>query len=230
MSWQARYEATPTRRRRAHLGLVTADARGAILTTMARDKLWNYARIARIWAWALIASAPAMLILGALVEMGDPRDGMEGSWVPIALASFASALVIFFFVLRVWMRPSAVPTGRLQLARPEKGRQRLLEAGARDWRVWSTILFVLVIGAGFVMMGFLVGVLGGGGMPEGVVAGVMAAWGLVTLEDVRQLHRIEHDEGRTYYAACRRPVSVGDTLVWRRREASTSAHPDGSPA
>lgn len=182
---------------------------------MAREKLWNYARISRVWALTLIVAGPVMLVGGALLEAGDPKDGLQASWIPIALGSFVSAAVVFFFLLRVWMRPSAVPTGRLEGARRDKGKPVLDEATARDWRVWTTVLVVVLMFGSFVMMMFLIGILGGGGMAEGVVAGVLLAWGLVTLEDVRRLEAIEADEGRTYYAACKRPVAVGSVLVWR---------------
>ena len=69
-------------------------------------------------------------------------------------------------------------------------------------------------------MGFLVGILGGGGVAEGVVAGVLIAWGLVTLHDVKRLERIEVEQSRTYFAACRRPVSVGSVLIYRTRPSS----------
>jgi hypothetical protein len=64
------------------------------------------------------------------------------------------------------------------------------------------------------MMTFLIGVLGGGGTAEGVVVGLIAAWGLATLEDARAIDRAEDAEGRRYYAAVRRPAAVGDHLVW----------------
>ncbi len=190
---------------------------------MAREKLWNYARISRVWALTLVAAAPVLLLAGALLEAGDPKDGLQVSWIPIALGSFASAALVFFFLLRLWMRPTAVPTGRLDDARRDKGKPALAEATTRDWRVWTAVVVVMLMFGSFVMMMFLIGILGGGGMAEGVVAGVLLAWGLVTLEDVRRLEAIEADEGRTYYAACKRPVAVGSVLVWRAaaRDAAT---------
>jgi len=191
------------------------DPAGRILADVTREKLWNYGRLCAVWAWTLVACAPAVLVVGALLEMGDPKDGLEGSWIPIALAAFVSSLVIFFFLLRMWMRPTAVPTGRLSDARRDNGKPRLTEAGPGDWRVWGGILAACLFVACVMMMTFLVGILGSGGMAEGVVGGVLLAWGLVTLEDLRGLRRIEAEEGRTYFAACRRPVSVGTVLVWR---------------
>jgi hypothetical protein len=68
------------------------------------------------------------------------------------------------------------------------------------------------------MLVFLVGVLGRGGTAEGVVVGMLAAWGLATLEDARRIRRTEDAEGRDYFAACRRPTGVGDRLVWLPRK------------
>ena len=56
------------------------------------------------------------------------------------------------------------------------------------------------------------------GVAEGVVVGMLAAWGLATLEDARRIRRTEDAEGRDYFAACRRPTSVGDRLVWVPRK------------
>lgn len=199
-------------------------ARGPrIVGGVSRDKLWNYGRLCAVWAWTLVACAPVVLVVGALVEMGDPKDGLEGSWIPIALASFASSLVAFFFLLRMWMRPTAVPTGRLDDARQDKGKPRLLEAGRGAWRVWTALVVTFFLLGSLAMMGALVGILGSGGMAEGVVAGVLTAWGLVWLQDIRDLRRREGEEGRVYFAACRRPVSVGSTLVWRRAAETSPA-------
>jgi hypothetical protein len=78
----------------------------------------------------------------------------------------------------------------------------------------------MFLGSAAVMV-FLVGVLGRGGTAEGVTVGMMAAWGLATLSDVRRIRAAEAAEGRRYYAACRRPTGVGNNLVWV---------PAGSPA
>jgi hypothetical protein len=47
--------------------------------------------------------------------------------------------------------------------------------------------------------------------------GMLAAWGLATLKDARRIESIEADEGRRYFAACRRPTGVGNQLVWMPR-------------
>ena len=61
---------------------------------------------------------------------------------------------------------------------------------------------------------------GRGGTAEGVVVGMLAAWGAATLEDVRRIRAIERSEGRRYFAACRRPTGVGNRLVWLQRPAA----------
>ena len=73
------------------------------------------------------------------------------------------------------------------------------------------------------MLTFLVGVLGRGGIAEGVVVGMIAAWGLATLEDARRIEGIEAAEGRRYYAACHRPTGVGNRLVWLPRRPAGDA-------
>ncbi|HWH14282.1 MAG TPA: hypothetical protein VNT51_06010, partial [Miltoncostaeaceae bacterium] len=189
------------------------------------DRLWEYARVARVWAWVLVGVGLGMLALGALVEAGDPEDGLEGRWVLVALAAFASAVVVFVPLLRMWMRPAAVPSGRLPDAARDTRAPRLLEAGPGDWRVWAVLVALGTFVVSAMMMGFLVGILGGGGMAEGVVAGILVAWGLVTLEDVREVGRRQEEEGRVYYAACRRPVAVGGRLVWRVAGAAEPEEP-----
>lgn len=190
---------------------------------MGTEKLWTYTRVGRIWGRTLVVVGVLMPVVGAAVEAGDPEDGLDTRWILVALASFASSLVIFFPLLRMWMRPAAVPSGRLPMARRDSGKPRLLEAGAGDWRIWTAMLGAGVFVVSAMMMGFLVGILGGGGMAEGVVGGVLAAWGLVTIEDVRTVERIQDEEGRVYYAACRRPVNIGRTLVWRARPGAPAA-------
>ena len=69
---------------------------------------------------------------------------------------------------------------------------------------------MLLVG-GAAMLVFLIGVLGRGGTAEGVVVGMLAAWGAATLEDARRILATEEAEGRRYFAACRRPTGVGAT-------------------
>ena len=67
------------------------------------------------------------------------------------------------------------------------------------------------------MLAFLVGVLrdsGPDGIAEGVVVGVVAVWGLVTLGDARAIERTEQTEGRRYFASGDRPTAAGNRLVW----------------
>jgi len=91
---------------------------------------------------------------------------------------------------------------------------RRLEASPRDWRRWAAVTCGVLLVGGAAMLVFLVGVLGPGGTAEGVVVGMLAAWGAATLEDVRRIRAAELAEGRRYYAACRRPTGVGSKLVW----------------
>ena len=69
------------------------------------------------------------------------------------------------------------------------------------------------------MMIFLIAVLGEGGTAEGVVVGLLGAWGLATLADAHQIRHTERSEGRHYYAAVRRPTAVGRHLVYEAEPA-----------
>lgn len=181
---------------------------------MSNERLWGYARLSRLWARTLIVVGVLLLAAGAALEAGDPEGDLPG-WLLTAGITVVPTTVLFFFLLRSWMRNGALPSARLPEAVRETGSPRRLEASPRDWRRWAAILGVCVFIAAAALMGFLVGILGGGGEAEGVVSGVLVAWGVVTLRDVRVVDAAEAEEGRVYYAACRRPVSVGQRLVWR---------------
>jgi hypothetical protein len=178
------------------------------------EKLWRYTRLSRMWGRTLMAVGVLMLPLGAAIEAGAP-DGDVTAWATTALITVVPTTVLFVILLRSWMRQGALPSSRLKDARREGG-DRLLEATRADWRKWGAVFAAGLFVGGATMMGFLDGILGGGGMAEGVVSAVLIAWGLVTVEDVRRVEGTERTEGRVYYAACRRPLSVGSTLVWRR--------------
>jgi multisubunit Na+/H+ antiporter MnhB subunit len=175
------------------------------------DKLWRYARLARLWSWALIGTAVALLALSVALEAG--RSGLDARWFAAAFGITGVTGVLLFPLFRVWLRRTALPSVRLAQATRATGPRRL-EATPADWRRWSVVTALVLLVGGFALLVFLVGVLGPGGTAEGVVVGMIAAWGAATLEDVRRIRRAEEAEGRRYYAACRRPTSVGDRLVW----------------
>lgn len=178
------------------------------------DKLWRYADLAKLWSWCLIGVGIALLALSiALAAGGD--DGLDAGWFAVALGTAAATGAIMFPLLRAWLRRGAMPSVRLPDAVKAGGRRRL-EASPRDWRRWAFVTALIMLLSGAAMLLFLVAVLGGGGTAEGVVAGVLVAWGAATLEDVRRIRRAEDAEGRRYYASCRRPTGVGNRLVWMR--------------
>src|SRR5690606_31047744 len=127
-------------------------------------------------------------------------DGDVAGWLLTAGLTVVPTTVLFFFLLRSWMRNGALPSARLPDATRETGSPRRLEASPGDWRRWSVVLGAGVFVASAAMMGFLVGILGGGGEAEGVVSGVLVAWGIVTLRDVRMVEAAEAEQGRVYYA------------------------------
>lgn len=137
------------------------------------------------------------------------------SWIVTAVATLVGSVAVFFFLLRGWMSNGGLPSARLADASEEPPTPRRMEATSRNWTTWTLTLGAALFLSSVLIMGFLIGVLGGGGVAEGVVAGVLVAWGFVTISDVRRLERIEAEQARTYFAACKRPVSVGSVLVWR---------------
>jgi hypothetical protein len=184
---------------------------------MRADKLWGYAQLARLWGRSLVISAVLVLGVAVLVQTGNDR-GLGGRWFLVTGIALLTSLVLFFFLLRMWMRSTALFSTRLGTATPVPKKPRLLEAEARDWRRWAVYMVVfLFVGSAFMLL-FLVGLLGTGGTAEGVVVGCIAAWGLVTLEDVRRITASEASEGRRYFAARPRPLGVGDHLVWKPAE------------
>lgn len=194
---------------------------------MSGEKLWRYAGLARLWSWSLIGTAVALLGLAVGLEAASD-EGLSARWLAAALGVTGVSGVLLFPLFRVWLRRSALPSVRLEGATPAKGPRRL-EASPADWRRWALITGVVLMFGGFAMLIFLVGVLGRGGTAEGVVVGMIAAWGLATLEDARRIRRREEAEGRVYYAACRRPTGVGDRLVWLPRPQGEAPTPGPSP-
>ena len=177
------------------------------------DKLWRYADLARLWSWCLIGVGIALFGLAVAMEAGS-GDGLSGRWILVAGITAAATAAVLYPVLRAWLRRGAMPSVRLPDA--VRAGRRLLEATPRDWRRWAVLTALMLLVSGAAMLVFLVAVLGRGGTAEGVVAGVLVAWGAATLGDVARIRRAELEEGRRYYAACRRPTGVGNRLVWVR--------------
>lgn len=181
---------------------------------MTDEKLWRYTKLSGIWARALMIVGVLIFAVGLLMQIGDTAGAWE-SWLLTGAASVVVTTGVFFILLRGWMQNGGLPSTRLVDATADPGTPRRPEASTGNWLAWSATLGIGLFVAGVFIMAFLIGVLGGGGMPEGVVAGVLVAWGLVTLEDVRRLVRIEQEQHRVYFAACKRPIAVGSVLVWR---------------
>ena len=179
------------------------------------EKLWGYASLARLWSWTLIVVAALLLGLSIAIQAATD-EGLDNRWWAAAIGITGLTGVISYPLFRVWLRKTALPSVRLPQAVRASGPRRL-EATPRDWRRWALFSGVVMLVGGAAMLTFLIGVLGRGGIAEGVVVGMLAAWGLATLEDARRIESIETDEGRRYFAACRRPTGVGNRLVWLPR-------------
>lgn len=194
--------------------------------TQSGEKLWGYASLARLFSWTLIAVSGLMLLLSIGLQAAT-EEGLDSRWYAAAFGITGLTGVISYPLFRVWLRKTALPSVRLPQAVRASGPRRL-EATPRDWRRWAVFSGVVLTVGGAAMLTFLIGVLGRGGTAEGVVVGMLAAWGAATLEDVRRIRAVERAEGRRYYAACRRPTGVGNKLVWLPRKAAEPAAPRGA--
>ena len=188
---------------------------------MADEKLWSYSGLARMWSWALIVSA-TLLIAVAIGLQAGAAEGLSGDYFASLFLTTFVTWVLLYPLFRVWLRGSALPSSRLSRATRATGR-RLLPASRGDWVRWSLAIGVILFVGGVAMLAFLVGMLGRGGIAEGVVVGMMQAWGLATLEDSIRIARLEDADGRRYHAATRRPVAVGDSLIWTPIEPEPGA-------
>ena len=179
-----------------------------------QEKLWRYTSLVRLWSWALIGVGAAMLVVGAAVQAGS-EHGLSAQWVGVALGVSGITGVLFYPLLRMWLRKTA-PSEYLPRAK-RLGGPRRLEAGPSDWRRWGFVTTAFLFVGSAAMLAFLVGVLrdsGPDGIAEGVVVGVVGAWGVVTLGDARSIERTERREGRQYFATGNRPTAAGNRLVW----------------
>lgn len=178
----------------------------------AQDLLWNYAQLARMYALELLAVS-GLLVIAAIVLEATSEDGWSWTWLGTLVAMTGITGLVFFPLLRSWLRRGGLPSISLPEARPAAG-PRMLSAAPSDWARFAVITGVLLFVSAFATMLFLVAVLGRGGTAEGVVIGVLLAWGLVTLEDGRRITRAEGEEKRVYWAAGRRPWGAGNRLVF----------------
>ncbi len=194
------------------------------------ERLWGYASLARLWSWTLIAVAGVLLAFAMALEAGY-GEGLTSRWFATLIGITGVTGVISFPFFRVWLSRSALPSVRLHQAVRATGPRRL-EATPRDWRRWGLFTVAILLVGGAAMMMFLIGVLGRGGTAEGVVVGMLAAWGAATLVDVGRIREMEAVEGRRYYAACRRPTGCANHLAWlpRRDPAPAAASPPSSPS
>ena len=177
-----------------------------------RDLLWDYARLARLYGIELLGVSVALVVVSIILE-ATSEDGWSWWWLGTLTAMTGITGLIFFPILRVWLRKGGLPSIRLPDAQPAEGR-RILSAAPSDWRSFAALVALLLfISAGATLL-FLVAVLGRGGTAEGVVVGVLLAWGFVTLEDSRRIARTQLEEKRTYWAAARRPWGAGNRLVF----------------
>jgi hypothetical protein len=178
------------------------------------EKLWRYPALVRLWSWTLIGVGVALLVASSGVRAGsDP--GLTGEWIGTLLATTTGTGVLFVPLLRMWLKRTA-PSQFLPRAKKLSGSRRL-EAGPADWRRWGLFTGGFLLFGSFFVLLFLVGVLrdsGPGGIAEGVVVGLVVAWGAVSHADARAIERTEAREGRRYFAAGHRPTAAGNKLVW----------------
>ena len=178
----------------------------------ARDLLWNYAQLARMYAIELLVVSLLLTIVSIILE-ATSEDGWSWTWLGTLVAITGITGLVFFPLLRSWLRRGGLPSISLPDAQPAGG-SRMLAAAPSDWTRFAALTGVLLFVSAFATLLFLVAVLGRGGTAEGVVIGVILAWGFVTLEDGRRITRAEADEKRVYWAAARRPWGAGNRLVY----------------
>jgi hypothetical protein len=177
-----------------------------------KDILWDYARLARMYGIELLGVGGALIIVSVLLE-ATSEGGWSWWWLGTLVAITGVTGLVFFPLLRSWLRKGGLPSISLPDAQPAMG-PRILAAGPSDWRRWASLTSVGLFVSAFATLLFLVAVLGRGGTAEGVVIGVILAWGLVTLEDGRRIIATQQEEGRMYWAAGRRPAGAGNRLVF----------------
>lgn len=178
----------------------------------ARDLLWDYARLARMYGYEIVGIAVVLVALSIVLE-ATSEDGWSWTWLGALVGITGLTGLVFFPLLRVWLRKGGLPSLKLPDAQPAEG-PRMLAAAPSDWRRFAAISSVLLFLGSAATLIFLVAVLGRGGTAEGVVIGVLLAWGLVTFEDGRRIQRTQQEEKRVYWAAGTRPWGAGNRLVY----------------
>ncbi len=207
--------------------------------TQSGEKLWGYASLARLFSWTLIVVGGLMLLLSIGLQAATD-EGLDGRWYAAAFGITGLTGVISYPLFRVWLRKTALPSVRLPQAVRASG-PRLLEATPRDWRRWALFSGVVLTVGGAAMLTFLIGVLGTGGTAEGVVVGMLAAWGAATLEDVAAhpahrgrrgaplLRRLPAPDRRRQQAGVAAPPRAVRTGGAQRREGSRLRRRGPSP-
>jgi len=185
------------------------------VTLKDRDLLWDYARLSRLYGLVLIGVSLGLLLLSIVLE-ATSEDGWSWVWLGVVIGMAGITGLVFLPLLSVWLRRSGLASIRLPDAQQADGA-RLLEAGERDWRRWAMLSSIVLFIAATFMLLFLVAVLGRGGTAEGVVIGVLMAWGVVTMADGQKIEMTQETEGRRYWAAGQRPTGAGNRLVFTTR-------------
>lgn len=178
----------------------------------ARDLLWDYARLARMYAYEIVGIAAVLVVLSVVLE-ATSEDGWSWRWLGELVGITGLTGFVFFPLLRSWLRKGGLPSLKLPDAQPAEG-PRMLAAAPSDWRLFAAVSSVLLFLGSAATLIFLVAVLGRGGTAEGVVIGVLLAWGFVTFEDGRRIQRTQAEENRMYWAAGQRPWGAGNRLVY----------------
>jgi len=162
----------------------------------------------------MIVASLLVLALAFALE-ASAGEGIGGGWLLVFGGVAVGTLVVCTPLARLAV---AGPSSRLPEAEPNSGPRRL-EPTPSEWRRWSLLSAGVLVAGATAMLLFLVAILDRGGTAEGVVVGLLAAWGIATFVDAHQIERTEEAEGRRYYAAVRSPIAVGRHLVWERHAA-----------
>lgn len=169
-----------------------------------------------MWAWSMIVAAVLILALSVTVA-AESADGLTNDWLIVFAAVGFGTMIVGAVFVRFMI---AAPSSRLPHATAHDN-DRTPPATLGDWRKWTVITGAVIVVGGAASMIFLVAILGEGGTAEGVVVGILAAWGVATLADAHQIRVAQAEEGRRYFALVTTPTAVGRHLVYRENPPTT---------
>jgi hypothetical protein len=87
----------------------------------ARDLLWDYARLARMYGYEIVGIAAVLVVLSVVLE-ATSEDGWSWRWLGELVGITGLTGFVFFPLLRSWLRKGGLPSLKLPDAQPAEGR------------------------------------------------------------------------------------------------------------